>query len=533
MSKVPGRFLGYAFCVGDLLLELDTDFLVLNADGAVKNTLGISAAQQGETNFLDLLTERGRGLITASAKTLTGANRLGPFTISIGVKGASREQYSVFMAKLPHAPDRFYFVLSKPYRLGMDGSKKADEAPDVLVEENKQEFFNRLEGLFEDNPEAEENMQVTVVDAGGDGAELDHKQQTEIEEYLKSFSVGGSHAAMLSDDKFAFVHEKDASGKSNIDYAGEIKKATGVAIEAATIDAATANLSEADSMKAMVFSLQQFANESEGFDVGQIEQNCGTLIGETTERVIAFRKVLEDGAFSLVYQPIVDLKKGKTHHFEALTRFDLPDMIKSQWEMIRFAEDVGLISDFDRAVLARAITKLRELLRGGSAPGIAVNCSGRSLSDPEFILDLISTLKGNKDLKNYLSIEITESSQIKDLDKLGEALREIRAEGFRVYLDDFGAGAAGFQYLKKLTVDALKIDGDYVRNATESKEDRAYLRAMVTLCKDLGIVTVGEWVETKAHADLLTEMGVDFGQGYYFGRPNNGLVSAQIGGPKA
>jgi EAL domain-containing protein (putative c-di-GMP-specific phosphodiesterase class I) len=529
MSKVPGRFLGYAFCVGDLLLELDLDFSVLNADGAVKQMLESSGGSGGNSNFLDLLTERGKGVIKASVKTLTGANRLGPFDISVGPKGAAKEPYVVFMAKLPHAPNRLYFVLSKPYRVGKDGANgAAASATAAQTEDKKQKFFDRLEGLFEGNADAEKNMEVTVVDAASDEGELGEQKQQEIEEYLKSFSVGGSLASSLGDEKFAFVHEKAAAGAKKIDYAREIEKATGVAIAAATIDAAEAKLSQEDSMKAMVFSLHQFANQSEGFDVADIEKNCSTLIGETTERVAAFRKVLEDGAFTLVYQPIVHLKKGTTHHFEALTRFDLPEMIKSQWEMIRFAEDVGLIPDFDRAVIARTITKLRELLRAGAAPAIAVNCSGRSLSDAEFILDLISTLKGNKDLKNYLSIEITESSQITDLDTLGDALKEIRKEGFRVYLDDFGAGAAGFQYLKKLTVDALKIDGDYVRNATISKEDRAYLRAMVTLCRDLGIVTVGEWVETKEHADLLTEMGVDYGQGYYFGKPSPGLKAAHI-----
>jgi len=508
--------------VGDLLLELDMDFQILNADGAIKNTIGIAAAEK--TSFLDLLTDRGRGLIETSAKTLTGANRLGPFDISIGQAGKAKERYVIFMAKLPTADDRIYIVLSKPYRIGEKG-KKAEEAGPVKTVKNRQEFFERLEGLFEGNPEAEEKMQVTVVEAGK-GEELDHQKQRDIEDYLKSFSVGGHNAAQLDEDKFAFVHEKSETGKK-IDYAAQIRKATGIAIEAATIDAAEAKLSEQDSLKAMIFSLHQFADEGSGFDVKQIEKNCSTLIGETATRVAAFRKVLEEGAFSLVYQPIVNLKEGTTHHFEALTRFDLPDMIKSQWEMIRFAEDVGLIPEFDIAVLNRTISKLRELQRSGNARGIAVNVSGRSLSEAEFRLELISTLKGNKDLKKYLSLEITESSQIHDLDALAEALQEIRAEGFRVYLDDFGAGAAGFQYLKKLTIDALKIDGDYVKNAIDSREDRAYLRAMVTLCKDLGIVTVGEWVENKELAELLTEMGVDYGQGYYFGKPTAGLVSAR------
>ncbi len=526
MSKIPGRFLGYAFCVGDLLLELDNKFHLINADGAVKSTLGFTLGGSEQSCFLDLLSEKGMGIITSAAKTLTGKNRLGPFTVSVGKKAENRERYSVFMSQLPHTPDRIYLVLSKPYRIGQKVNKDVSSTVSpVQMQENKTEFFELLEDLFEGNEDAENQMQVTVVEAG-DGKNLDAAEQRDLENYLKSFSLGGNRAAMLADDKFAFVHEKTGDDKE-ADYKGAIAQATGIAIEAATIDAADANLSEKDSMRALVFSLQQFADNSEGFDVSEIAQKSEELIGGTAERVKAFRDVLDKGSFSLVYQPIVNLKSGDVHHYEALTRFDLPDMINSQWEMIRFAEDVGLILEFDKAVINRTIRKIRELASSGNAPGIAVNISGRSLSDVGFRLDLVSILKGNKDLKKYLSIEITESAKIADLDALSEVLIEIRSVGFRVYLDDFGAGASGFQYLKKLKIDALKIDGDYVRNAVDSKEDRAFLRSMVTLCSDLGIVTVGEWVETKEHADLLTSMGVDYGQGYYFGKPNSGMAIPQ------
>ncbi len=513
MSKVPGRFLGYAFCVGDLLLELDLDFNIQSADGAIKNTLG--GVAEGKTNFLDLLTDRGRGIIESSVKMLTGANRLGPFNVSIGKEGLAKEEFSVFLAKLPTAQDRIYLVLSKPYRLGAPTAK---ETP-AKVEDKKQQFFERLEGLFEGNPDAAENMLVTVLETSA-GQAIGTDTQREIEEYLKSFSVGGAHATMLADDKFAVVHDKTDKRAQQTDFAAQVQQATGVRLSAATIDATEAKLSEQDNLKALVFSLQNFARDQCGFGVDEIQRNCTTLIGETTERVRAFRKVLEEGAFSLVFQPVVHLKKGTTHHFEALTRFELPPMIKTQWEMIRFAEEVGLIDDFDHAVVTRAIRKIREMLRKGGAPGLAVNLSGRSLSSPEFMLELISLLRGNKDLRQYLSLEITESAKIHDLDALGEAINEMRSIGFRVYLDDFGAGAAGFQYLKKLKVDALKIDGTYIRDSLTNMEDRAFLRSMVTLCRDLNIETVGEWVETKEHAALLESMGVDFGQGYFFGKPS-------------
>jgi len=516
MSKVPDRFLGYAFCVGDVLMELDGNFNIVSMDGAVKNTLGTVPAN---SSFLDLLSPKGKSTIESSVKMLTGANRLGPIMLSVGTDASARQEFAIFLAKLPTSAEKIYMVLSRPYRLGRSDNK---HAPEKKVEDKKAEFYNRLESLFDGNPEAAQNMLVTVLEAGA-GQQLDDEKLRDIEHYLKSYSVGGAHATMLGEDKFAVVHDKT---EPNINLAEEVRQATGVQFSSATIDAAEASLSDTDNLRALVFSLQSFASGQEGFDVKDIQTNCATLIGETTQRVRAFREVLDEGRFSLVFQPIVSLTKGTTHHFEALTRFELPPMIKSQWEMIRFAEDIGLIDEFDYAVLNLAVAKIRGMLKKGGSPGIAVNVSGRSLSNQGFIFELLALLRGNKDLNQYLSLEITESATIHDLDALGLVLEEVREIGFRVYLDDFGAGAAGFQYLKKLKVDALKIDGAYIRDAITSAEDRAFLRSMVSLCKDLGIVTVGEWVETQEHAKLLREMGVDYGQGYFFGKPSPNFLVA-------
>lgn len=523
-SKVPSRFLGYAFCVGDLLLEMDNDFVIKNADGAVKATLGILAVPGNETNFLDLLDLKGRGLFKKNVEKLTGSNRLGPVNLNVGMDADGKEQFGAFIAKLPSEPESIYVVLSRPQRLG---SRETSPTNRMVAEEKKQQFFSNLEKLFEDDPSAEEKVQVTVIEADS-GQELNAGQQSNIEKYLQSVSYNGNSASRVSNDKFAVVTDKANDNTSSDALRSAITQATGVEISAATIDAASANLSDKDSMKALVFSLQQFAEDGEGFDIAEIEENCTTLIGETSERVRAFRQVLREGAFSLVYQPIVDMKLLTTHHFEALTRFDLPEIMKSQWEMIRFAEDVGLIDDFDRAVIRRVIKKIRELQVQGGAPGIAVNVSGRSLSEPEFVSDLLKILEKNQQVSPFLSLEITESARILDLKAIGDVVQQIRALGFKVYLDDFGAGAAGFQYLKNLRVDAVKIDGAYIKDAVESREDRAFLRSMVMLCKELGIETVGEWIETKEHAELLSDIGVDYGQGYYYGKPTNGLMAAQI-----
>ena len=440
---------------------------------------------------------------------MSGSNRIGPFDLNVGVLTDGKEKFSAFVAKLPTEPDSIYVVLSRRQRIGTEENAPT---PAAQMEEKKQRFFENLEKLFEADPELEDKLQVTVVEAD-DGQDLNTGQQANIEDYLSSISYAGKSASRVSDGKFAVVHEKSDDSTSADTIRDAVQQATGVSIGTATIDAASSNLSNKDSMKALVFSLQQFADDSDGFDVAAIEDNCETLIGETTERVKAFRKVLSEGGFSLVYQPIVHMKKQSTHHYEALTRFDLPDIMKSQWEMIRFAEDVGLIDDFDRAVVRRVIKKIRELQVQGGAPAIAVNLSGRSLSDPAFVQDLLKILEENRDISHFLSLEITESAKIMDLKSLGTSVQNIRGLGFKVYLDDFGAGAAGFQYLKSLKVDAVKIDGAYIKDALESREDRAFLRSMVMLCRELEIETVGEWIETKDHADLLKDIGVDYGQG--------------------
>ncbi|WP_308909380.1 sensor domain-containing phosphodiesterase [Pseudokordiimonas caeni] len=525
MTKIPERFVGYAFCVGDLLLELDRDFTILSADGASQSLLGKVQGPLVGKNFMSLLGASDRKILETTAKTLSGKKmRSGPFTVKVGQGEKDREPFSIFIGALPMRDDRLYLVMARPHRIGL---KPETRSAPQSVAEAKADFYENLQSVFTSDPEAQENLLVTVLQSIG--KPFSENQQAEVERYLKSCSVGGNLATRLGDDKFALVHEKDEDGSTIALLTHEISEATGVKIDSATIDAHDAHLAEEDSIKALVFSLQQFTRAQKGFALKDLKAECGKMIGDNTKKLREFRQVLKDGAFSLVFQPIVEFKTGKTHHFEALSRLQLSDVNASPFEMITFAEDVGLIDEFDMAVLRRAIAKLAESEKSGHIPKLAVNVSGRSLSDRNFIKKLLLELHNADRYRDFLSLEVTESARIDDLAALGRVLGDIRNAGFKVYLDDFGAGAAGFQYLRELQVDALKIDGVYIRNAVDSAKDRAFLRSMVTLCQDLGIETVGEWVETQAHAALLRDLGVDYGQGYFFGKPVSGLVPARVG----
>ena len=122
-------------------------------------------------------------------------------------------------------------------------------------------------------------------------------------------------------------------------------------------------------------------------------------------------------------------------------------------------------------------------------------------------------------IKDRLIFEITESTQIKDLDKVGEVVSTLRKDGLKIALDDFGAGSASFQYLSSMHVDFVKIDGKYIKNILNDKRDMIMVKNLTQMCKDLDMKVVAEFVEDKEISSTLKDLGIDYGQGYYFGKP--------------
>jgi EAL domain-containing protein (putative c-di-GMP-specific phosphodiesterase class I) len=125
-------------------------------------------------------------------------------------------------------------------------------------------------------------------------------------------------------------------------------------------------------------------------------------------------------------------------------------------------------------------------------------------------------------------VEITETAGLRDLERANRIVQQLRGDGQRVCLDDFGAGAAAFHYLRALTVDYVKLDGQYTRRLLTHDRDASILRTMAELCRKLGVSTVAEMVETEEEAAELARLGADHGQGWLFGRP---LPSAFVTGP--
>jgi len=348
-----------------------------------------------------------------------------------------------------------------------------------------------------------------------------------VGEILGQHSLGGDTTGRIGGEEFSLVHSADVDTS---DISQQITNATkdltpeGISLDSdiQTVSGDSQGLSEDQLAKALVYTMKSF---DKGEELDPNASLAGTLesgMEETMKTIDVFKRVCLTRDFDLVFMPICSLSDGQVHHAEALTRFrgDL-GLSGSPFEMITMAEEMGMISDFDLAVGQKAISMITQnVASSGGIPPIAVNVSGHSISDPHFVEEFRQLIVKASNVAKLLSIEITESSEITDLEQVNSYIQEFRESGFEVALDDFGAGAASFDYLNSFDVDVIKFDGPVVKRAAGTEKGKAFLAAMATLCRQLGIKTIAEMVEDEDMKNFLEECGIDYGQGWHFGKPS-------------
>lgn len=238
--------------------------------------------------------------------------------------------------------------------------------------------------------------------------------------------------------------------------------------------------------------------------------------GERTDELLAerFRDAVMNGRLMAARQPVVETRSGAVSHFEVLARFDGED---SPIGLIGAAERSGQICHLDYIMISAAVARL--VATGDPGFRLAVNISGESIQRLDVIRELCAVISAHEFRRDRLIVEVTESARIDDIETAAQAVRLLRACGVGVSLDDFGAGAASFGYLRALDVDSLKFDGSFLEAPEHNLRGLALMRNISRMCAELGIASVGERVETESERRLLLEAGVRFAQGYLFGAP--------------
>ncbi|MBX9701281.1 MAG: EAL domain-containing protein, partial [Acetobacteraceae bacterium] len=291
------------------------------------------------------------------------------------------------------------------------------------------------------------------------------------------------------------------------------------AVATTTLPLESEGLSPLQATRALRYALGAFAGGGGTAlaEAGFAEGLAG-FVAQACERAEALRRVIAERRFRLAFQPIVALDDRRVHHFEALLRpIATPGSASpaGPQEFVTFAETVGLSEDLDWAV----VETCAEAARKADGTRIACNLSGLSLQSPAFRDRLLALLRAEPDLVPRLLIEITETAEIEDEPAAVATVEALRALGLPLCIDDFGAGAAAFRYLRAFRVDYVKIDGQYVQAALTSAQDRGFVAAMVDLARTVGAKVVAERIETEAEAAAMRELGVGYGQGWLFGKP--------------
>jgi len=232
------------------------------------------------------------------------------------------------------------------------------------------------------------------------------------------------------------------------------------------------------------------------------------------------QKAIRDDRFETWYQPILELKNDTITHYEALVRMRNEDMsIVNPGKFITIAESLGLIMDIDRIIIEKTLRFRQNLLKQGKDLYFSMNLSAKDMNDQAFRLFLMETMTAAKEDASHLIFEITETVAIHDLDRAVKFIRELKTTGCKFSLDDFGVGFTSFRYLQEMDVDYIKIDGAFIKKLPESRNDRLFVKSMVDVAHGLWIQTVAEFVENEATIRVLRELGVDYAQGYFIGKP--------------
>ena len=213
------------------------------------------------------------------------------------------------------------------------------------------------------------------------------------------------------------------------------------------------------------------------------------------------------------------------HHYEVLLRVrdpDQPGTLLLPADLIALAEKSDTINEIDRYVLSEAI---RKLAREPAIPALAVNISGRSLDDAKLPIFIADALQTHRVAAQRLKIELTETAAVSDLHDARQFIEALHKLGCGVSLDDFGTGFSSFAYLKHLHVDAIKIDGLFIRELPSDRQNQLFVQAIVTVARGLHKVTIAECVEDAETLNILAGLGVDYVQGFYLQRPLTGDLS--------
>ncbi|CAL94093.1 EAL domain-containing protein [Azoarcus olearius] len=254
------------------------------------------------------------------------------------------------------------------------------------------------------------------------------------------------------------------------------------------------------------------------------EEDVMAVFRDVSEMSMAVLHAVNERRIIPFFQPILGIEDGRVAAVEVLSRLEVNGQLLRADQFIEIAEKIGVIHRLDAIVIEAALARVRESDFDGD---IFFNLSPRALVLAEFARTLRSIVADSGIAPERIVFEITERDTVKNLSLLERFICDLKAEGFRLAIDDFGSGFSSFHYLRRFPFDVLKIEGDFIANMVNSERDRIFVQSITELSRALKIKVVAEFVESAEVLALLREFGIDYAQGYHVGRPEREVLPAR------
>jgi EAL domain-containing protein (putative c-di-GMP-specific phosphodiesterase class I) len=520
------RFVAFSFAAAELLVETDLDGRIGFAAGAFRSRLGRDAACFEGCHLSSLFSPADHETLEMALAMVGYTGRIMPMVLHLADAGRTPQSVGAFLRQTQGQTARLSVSIGplalQPVAARQQMGPLADKRGFArLAEQALRSGGSGGLGLVE--VKGWDRLRESL--SGDERRSLEHAMGDALTAINAASGHGGT-ASQLAEGRFGVVADSldTEAVVARLEQALHANPAAGhTKVEGHSIVLSAGEMPTPQAARALRYALGRFADGGHAAmrDAGG-EDGLAGIIASAEQHVAAMRAALEQRRFRLLYQPVVRLSDHAVKHYEALLRPHPSAGVPTRepQEFVTFCEAVGLSEQLDEAVLETAIAALQETRE----PSIAVNMSGLSLQNPAYGERLLARLgrlhnEGSRLAARRLLIELTETAEIADLPAAAATMEQLRAMGVPICLDDFGAGAAAFRYLRAFGVDYVKLDGDYVRSACKTPRDRALVGSMVEIASASGAKVIAEMIETEEQMKLMQDLGVAYGQGWLFGKP--------------
>ncbi len=522
---------------GDTLALVDPDQRVTFVSRQVRDLLGFEPAALVGTSIRGLMTEASLETINHRPSSDFDVGNTVELELEMITRDGEHRLCLVRFHKVEFA-ESFEFVVSMTHLPSSDDLQGAapqrfdhDELTGLL---SRGAFLDRLETMLDEADESVGVLAVDIDDFRTVNDALGHSAGDallrDVGERLSSVVRDGDLVCRLSGDTFALAvcaadqAELKLAGLRLLDTFNRPFEVGGWdRVVSASMGLAHGEVHvDPDALLRNAETALGRARTGEGATFIEFDEAMHQASVDRFQLVSDLAGAVERDQLRLVYQPIVSIASGQIAGVEALLRWDHPERgFISPDSFVPLAEETGHITKIGRWVASAASAQLREwrqIVPGAENLRVSVNVSFRQIEDPQEIVLLHALLTSELPPERF-TLELTESLIIDNPAAVGAALASIGSTGTKIAIDDFGTGAAGFNHLRDLPFDVVKIDRSFIEAVGTDPDADRLVANIVELAAGYGATTVAEGIETPTQLVRLEQLGCDFGQGFYLGQP--------------